>query len=461
MQWGQSTFRYSGLRFDPSTGIAELDFVYEGGGPRLCLTETIEFPLPDGGADEAELVAFHRVLELLYVAFGAYYYKAGAAQQVSVDAVALAPAAARWARQLFRDGLAELAHRHALEHVLDLPVHTRDRIPDGVQHDLGDSVRAPLVGFSGGKDSIVALEVLTAAGFAPATFTTERRPRPQLDRLLARTQARSLRVRPRSDPQLKRLMRDGTWVAGHAPITAMTSLLGTAVAALHGLGPVVLANERSADEPNLVWRGREVNHQWAKSAEAEEALDRALREHAGIASGCFSLLRGMGELEISRWFAATGSYDDLVSSCNVVVRSNDPNRTRRWCHECAKCRWVFLAFGAVMPRSRVVEIFGRNLLEDRGQMEGYRALLGLAGHKPMECVGEIVEARVAIEQLARDPQWQDSTVVCELADQVPPVAAADAARVWQIDRVRSVPAAYQAALDQWSPEVSPVPQGGS
>ncbi|MBW0102930.1 hypothetical protein [Pseudonocardia sp. KRD291] len=455
-----SRFRYSGLRFDRVSGVAEFDFALEHSGQRWCFTEAVEFPLPKGGAAEVDLAAFYRVLELLYIAVGTFYYKVRAARHVSVDAVALAPAAADWTRRLYRDGLAEFAHRNAMEHVLDLPVHSRDRLPAAGLHDLGDSCRAPLVGFSGGKDSIVALEVLKSAGFAPATFTTARRIKPQLGQLVDRAQVELLQVRPRPDPQLKQLLKQQVLLPGHAPLTAMTSLVGTAVAALHGLGPAVMANERSADEPNLLWRGREVNHQWAKSSAAEEALDRALGEHAGIASGCFSLVRGMGELEISRWFAATDGYDDLFSSCNVVVRSKDPDRTQRWCQDCAKCRWVFLALASVMTRSRLVGIFGRDLLEDQAQTAGYRELLGLVGHKPLECVGEVVEARVAFRQLAEGPQWRDAAVVRELAGQVPAVAAADTARAWRVDRVRSVPAAYQAALDGWSSSAA-VSQGGS
>lgn len=455
------TFVYSGMRFDSETGVAEFDFVHEGSTQRLCFTEGVEFPLPQSGVGAAELARFRRVLELLYIAVGTFYYKVMAPPQVSITAVPLAPAAADWARHLYREGLAEYAHRHALEHVLDLPVHTRHRGSVDVLHDLGNSGRAPLVGFSGGKDSIVALEVLKAGGFAPATFTTDRRIKPQLEPLMGKAQARLLRVRPRADPQLKHLMRHTPLLRGHAPLTAMTSLVGTAAAALHGLGPAVLANERSADEPNLVWRGRDVNHQWAKSAAAEQALDRALREHAGIASGCFSLLRGMGELEISRWFAALDGYDELFSSCNVMVRSTDPHRTQRWCRDCAKCRWVFLALASVMPRSRLVRIFERDLLDDPTQIAGYRALLGLAGHKPLDCVGEIVEARVALRQVGEDPQWRDTAVVSELAGQVPPVTCDQTARAWRVDRVGSVPAAYQAALDRWSPSTAGSAHGGS
>lgn len=115
-----------------------------------------------------------------------------------------------------------------------------------------------------------------------------------------------------------------------------------------------------------------------------------------------------------------------------------------------------------MPRSRLVRIFERDLLDDRAQIAGYRELLGLDGHKPLECVGEIAEARIALRQLAEDQQWRDTAVVSALAAQVPPVTSNQTEKAWRVDRVGSVPEAYQAALDRWSsPTISGSAHGGS
>ena len=53
---------------------------------------------------------------------------------------------------------------------------------------------------------------------------------------------------------------------GHIPVTAINSLIAIATAVLHGLGPVVMSNERSASDPNLIWNGHEINHQWSKGS---------------------------------------------------------------------------------------------------------------------------------------------------------------------------------------------------
>lgn len=458
---GRPRVRHRGLRFDPTTGVAELDYLHDGTAQQLGFTDTIEFPLPPGGADPAALETFRRVLELLHVAVGTIYYKGIAPARVAVDEVALPPAALRWAEALYRQGLAEFAHRWTLDHVLDLPVDAPHRAPADEARDLAAAGRTPVVAIGGGKDSIVALEVLSTAGFAPATFAVEREPTPRLTEMLARGPGPGLLVRRRQDPEMTRLLRENAMRVGHVPVTAVNALAGAAVSALHGLGPVVLANERSADEGNMVWRGHEVNHQWSKGAEAEALLDAALREHAGLATGCFSLLRGLSELGICRLFAATDGYDELLTSCNFAFRMSHQGRTERWCLDCAKCRFVFLALATCTDRQRLVGIFGRDLLDDPAQLEGYRELVGLAGHKPFECVGEIAESRAAAAMLAADPGWRGTAVVRGLAAQLPPMPREAAEAVWRVDPVPAAPEAYRAALDQWAPATSPVSHGGS
>src|SRR5262249_22015612 len=88
---------------------------------------------------------------------------------------------------------------------------------------------------------------------------------------------------------------------------------------------------------------------------------------------------------------------------------------KRWCLDCPKCRFTFLMLATALDRTRLLRIFGANLLDAPGQLPGYSELLGLAAHKPWECVGEIDECRAALLHLAEDPAWQSSVVVRALA----------------------------------------------
>ena len=61
----------------------------------------------------------------------------------------------------------------------------------------------------------------------------------------------------------------------------------------------------------------------------------------------------------------------------------------------------------------------REIVLMRFGLEGYQELLGLSGHKPFECVGEISESRWAFHQLVKRKDWQDDSVLQALAKEVP------------------------------------------
>ena len=64
-----------------------------------------------------------------------------------------------------------------------------------------------------------------------------------------------------------------------------------------------------------------------------------------------------------------------------------------------------------MDKGTLVRLVGKNPLDDLSQLEGYRELLGLSGHKPFECVGEISESRWAFYQLTKRKDWQNDSVL--------------------------------------------------
>jgi hypothetical protein len=230
----------------------------------------------------------------------------------------------------------------------------------------------------------------------------------------------ALAARRRLDPRLFELNEAGA-LNGHIPVTAINSLIAVATAAWHGLGPVVMSNERSASDPNLIWNGHEINHQWSKGIEAEGLLRAAVTAHSGLTEPYFSLLRSLSELHIAQLFARHDAYDDVVTSCNKAFKLHDP--TARWCGDCPKCRFVFLAMAPAMDRARLIHIFGHDLFADPAQTPGFLELLGIDAHKPFECVGEVEESLVALSMLD-----DDAPVLVALRAAVPPSAWAEASR---------------------------------
>ena len=427
--------RFPAYTFDPSTGEARFDYLLDGPAPER-FTETITFPVSDRPVPDA----FHRVLDLLHVVAGVSYYKVGAPHRIEAPRSVPAEAAALFTA-VYTHGLAEYAYRNDLPYVLDLVV----RVPSisAPARPVDNSDGRPLSAVGGGKDSIVTLEILRAAGLDPVPFSVN--PNPVIVDVNAASGLPALAARRTLDPRLFELNRAGA-LNGHIPVTAINSLIAIATAAWHGLGPVVMSNERSASDPNLIWNGHEVNHQWSKGVAAEGLLRAAVTAHAGLTEPYFSLLRSLSELHIARLFARYTAYDHVVTSCNKAFKLHDP--TVRWCGDCPKCRFVFLAMAPFMPRERLAQIFGRDLFADPAQVPGYLELLGIDAHKPFECVGEVAESLVALTLMSDQEQWRDAPVLTALQAAVPGSGwiAAPTEDVLTPGGPTFVPAAYAKAL---------------
>jgi hypothetical protein len=424
-------FRFTSHSFDEATGVARFRYELDD----LRFEEVVEFPpAPLSGERRA---TFQRVLDLLHVVAGTSYYKVAAPPVICSDTVPLAPGARPFVRDLYTEGLAEFAYRNQLPHVLSL----EPRLPDAPPPVPVRAAGAPLVSVGGGKDSIVSVEAVRAAGMAPGLFAVN--PNWIIEGVVDASGLPGHYARRRIDPQLFELNRAGAY-NGHIPVTAINSLIAVGTAVLHGLGPVVMSNERSASSPNTVWQGHEINHQWSKSEAAEAGLRDALAAHAGLSDGYFSLLRPFSELHIAKMYAPTTRYDHAMTSCNRAYLLR--GATARWCGDCAKCRFVFLALAPFVDRPRLVEIFGKDMLRDPAQLPGYLELVGLDGHKPFECVGEVEESLVAVRMLSD----VDDPVLAGVAAAVPPGGwpSPDQARAAFTPAGRGlVPPAFHGVLD--------------
>jgi hypothetical protein len=266
----------------------------------------------------------------------------------------------------------------------------------------------------GGKDSAVAIETMRRSGCELALFSVG--DAPAISRTAAVAELPRLIAHRRLDRGLGELNRAGA-LNGHVPITAIVSCVALLTAALNGFDAVAMANERSASSGNLVWDGVEINHQYSKSLDAERLLRAAVAE---LAPGLelFSILRPASELAIARAFARLDRYHAAFMSCNAVFRLDPALRASSWCGECPKCRFVFLILAPFSEPARLREVFGRDLLEQEDQFDGFALLTATGGEKPFECVGEEQESLAAIGMLADDPRWRDHRVVRRLVAEV-------------------------------------------
>ena len=268
-----------------------------------------------------------------------------------------------------------------------------------------------LLPIGGGKDSLVSVELLEAAGIDHTPFAVN--PKGPILTSVDRIGRPPLFVTRTLDAEMIRLGQQPGYYNGHVPSTAINSMIAALCAVLFGYDRIVLSNERSASEGNVGFDSRMVNHQHSKSLEFEIAIADVLAEAAGGALGYFSLLRPFSEAKIASLFARQTRFDDVFSSCNRNFRLNGHDGPL-WCGECAKCLFVYLILAPVMDKQRLVGIFGHDLLDRVGNEGGYRELVGLAGQKPWECVGEILEAAACLHELAKRPEWAETAIVSKL-----------------------------------------------
>lgn len=442
-----AVFTCTDLRVDLDSGEVALGYRLSGGStPAIEFTERLRFPVPERQPDERRRQAFHAVLRLLHAVAGVSYFKAAAPPVVDLGTVEFTAAERAYLHGVYRHGLREFAYTNDLPAVLatgftgDAEPPRPETPADGSWFSIEDR---PLVPCGGGKDSIVSTEAMIASGRDPIAFAVN--PNHIITGVVAAAGLELLAVRRTLDRRLFELNRQGAY-NGHVPVTAVNSLLAVATAILHGLGPVVMSNESSASAPNLDWNGEPVNHQWSKSGEAERLLQAALASRLGADGMYFSLLRHLNEMQIARLYAATTGYDGVLTSCNNAYTIDRP-ATVRWCGDCPKCRFVFLALAPFASRERMVGIFGADLLADESQLPGFRVLLGIGGYKPFECVGELSESQAAVARLAELPQWRESVIVRGLLPDLDAGAAPSWAEVLDRQAVSYAPKEFVAALD--------------
>jgi hypothetical protein len=452
-------FHLRGTSIDHDHGTVLLSYAFDDGAEQFV--ERIDFGPRRPDLERPELEAgFERIVRLLHLAAGVSYYKAAAPPVVVVEDRVLSAVERQFVLDLYDKGLREFAWHNRLPLVrrlcLEEPAAAAAR---GASAAPGASAAAtpggagPLGGpppglgipVGGGKDSAVVVEALRAEG--PVLVSVNGHP---AARRVAAAAGLDLHVVRRNlDPRLFELNAAGAY-NGHVPITAIVSLIAVAAGYRLGYDTTVMALEGSADEPTRIGAGAvEVNHQWSKSSEFERALAAALADAVGPAVRYESVLRDTDELTIAACFATLRRYHRAFLSCN---RAFSQAGADRWCGDCPKCRFVFLALATALEPADLVGIFGSDLLADPDQVGEFRALFE-EGRKPFECVGTRSESLVAFSRLGAGGPWADHPVVRALGPIADTQLAAEGVGPGEAARV-PVALSPSALLDQIRQQVT-------
>lgn len=413
-----------------------------------------EFSFPPGGAWRS--AAAEEAARWLFLLAGVSYYKTRAPQILDLGDVPVSDEDRAFLRDYYVQGLGEFAYR--------LREHDPVSYPDGLDLSGLEVVggrsprskpvipaphrgRRPLIPFGGGLDSIVSVEMLRDKVEDPALFIVNR-PGDRFEAIeapAAQTGFTIVRAERAIDHKVLGSRARG-YLNGHVPVTAIISAMAVLAAALFDYDAVVMSNEWSSSSATLTLTdGREVNHQFSKSAAFEYGFAKRL---SGLPS-YFSLLRPFTELWIARFFAANcQEYLATFRSCNQSFIIDPEGRLDYWCGVCDKCAFIDLILAPFVPAGTLATVFrNQEPLRNPILKPVFERLMGVGSDtKPWECVGDVSESRIAM-RLTSGRADRASGFVQDLAERVKPYSDPEAAMLLLPLPASGVPERYASVLD--------------
>ncbi|GMO57978.1 MAG: UDP-N-acetyl-alpha-D-muramoyl-L-alanyl-L-glutamat e epimerase [Rickettsiales bacterium] len=367
--------------------------------------EEIDFHKSPTTDEQRELLDI--AFQYLHLAAGVSYYKNFVPKNIVVDTCVLSKAEAEFFNNLYFNGLGEFSYKNQLLLDINFPFEETDNKTDNILYKLSNNIIIPI---GGGKDSLVVYNKLKKEKPDSKFYTfSVNNAKPIEDSCLALGEEHII-INRKIAPTLLELVKNEVGYNGHVPISAIIALISVCAGIIYDCNTTAIANEKSANVGNIEWQGRLVNHQWSKSEEAEIALRDFIKKYITSEYTYYSPIRPYYEIAIAKKFSELKQYHSIFSSCNKNFKISADKSEKVWCCDCPKCRFVYLILAPFMQKDDMIEIFGKNLLDEESQLDGYEELAGLHGHKPFECVGEIEESALSF-LLLKDTEYKDDAVV--------------------------------------------------
>lgn len=309
-----------------------------------------------------------------------------------------------WWKKLYQKGLGEFFYTNGINidedfiSINSTVFEDKKNISSNITFENSDKPKV-LIPIGGGKDSVVTIELLKnysdrycyIINPRKATLDTINSSGIDKDKLL--TAKRTI------DKNLIEYNAKG-FLNGHTPFSAIVAFSSVITGFVNNIKYVALSNESSANESTVI--GTDVNHQYSKSFEFETDFIEYEKQYINSGVDYFSLLRPLTEIGIAKIFSKFDKYHDIFRSCNVG------SKTDIWCANCAKCLFVYIIISPFLSRDKMIDIFGRDMLDDFNLLTIFEELIGVAKEKPFECVGSCDEVNASIVEIIS--QYNDRNI---------------------------------------------------
>ena len=321
------------------------------------------------------------------------YYKIALPKEFVIECGTLDEVQKKWFAKLYFNGLGEYIYLNSIEVTQDDLVHftCKGETFDKISRKTEENIIIPI---GGGKDSLVSYELLKDA-FADAYMFS-------MNPIVASQEI--LKQHPQHAIALKRVLdlekildfNARGYLNGHVPFSSIVGFISIWLGLLYQTKYIVLSNESSANEENIIYNGQKINHQYSKSIEFENDFREYIAGFLTEDVEYFSFLRPLDEIHIARLFA-TFAKDHFFTfrSCNVGSKQNE------WCGKCPKCLFTYIMLCNYIDDATLQKIFGKDMLDDAHLQELFNALSQSDAVKPFECVGTYDEVNYALSKKYR------------------------------------------------------------
>lgn len=389
----------------------EISFSYQIDNPPidkkyLLFEETLILPKPISHQNNHLL---NSVLNNLALILGISYWKLFCPETIKINHFSLSKQQAKFWDIVYTKGLGEFFYQNKIDYqqLINFPFVKNAQIKlfekQFPQRDL--------LGIGGGKDSIVALEELKRKQNEVHLFVLyHQNNNPLIENVAKKTHLPLLRVHRKIDRQLLTFNHQNIGYNGHIPFSAILSFIQLLLAVLYHYQSLYTANEKSANEGNLIYLNKEINHQWSKSEEYEKLFNNYVHRFITPNINYQSVIRHLTENEIAEKFSHLTKYFSVFSSCNknfkIASKSNS-----LWCGQCPKCLFTYLILAPYLSKEILYQIFKKNLLNDKNLHPLLKQLLGKEGNKPFECVGTEKDVRKSLSLLLKNENFKNDYLV--------------------------------------------------
>lgn len=394
-------FVYENYSWKVSKGNLDIFFNFSIGkaikfSPRIIIENIDEKRLEKIGDRVLNNLVFHLgLIELLS------YWKATCSPEIKIKPCSLNNEQIKWWKDLIFNGMGEFFYQNEINWLKPgfLEIIPLKSCPcSDEKQEKASFVKLKnrvLIPVSGGKDSIVTLELFKKAKKDINCFSLN----PALaGRKIMKMEGckKPIIVKRKIDEKLLELNRKG-YLNGHTPFSAYLAFLSFLCALIFNYKYIAFSNETSSNEENLKYLGKEINHQYSKTWDFEKKFRKYSKKYLVKNIKYFSFLRPLYEIQVVKIFSNFPKYFPIFISCNEAFKTYSGRKKpfKKWCGKCPKCLFVFAVLYPFLAEKNLISIFKKNLFEEKQLLPIMKELIGRETFKPFECVGTKKESLTA------------------------------------------------------------------